>query len=82
MKTHLINMDAPKKPANVSVNANLLEAAKAAKINLSQTLENGLIDLLKCRQEQQWRQESRAAVDEYNNRINKTGAFGDKLRKF
>jgi len=39
----IFDTNAPKKPANLSVNSDLLNEEKALKINLSATLESALI---------------------------------------
>ena len=52
----------PKKAANLTVRADLLEEARAYKINLSQTLETALAVELKKRREAAWLEENKAAV--------------------
>ena len=44
----------PKKAANLTVRADLLEEARARKINLSQTLETALTAELKKQREAEW----------------------------
>lgn len=73
---------APKKPTNVSVNSELLAQAKALNINLSQTLEQRLADLVRESRCRQWLQENLAAMDDYNGRIERQGAFSDGQRRF
>lgn len=74
--------DAPKKPTNVSVNADLLAVAKANKINLSQTLENALVEKLQKIAQAQWLDENRDALDDYNRRVTKSGVFSAGRRRF
>lgn len=74
--------EAPKKPANLSINSDLLRQAKACHINLSQTLEQRLIELVRESQREEWLQENQAALVEYNSKIETRGAFGDSLRRF
>lgn len=81
MKT-LYNPSAPKKPANLSVNSDLLNQAKNLNINLSQVLEHGLAVQVKQRRREQWLAENRAALDAYNKHIERDGLFGDSLRSF
>lgn len=71
-----------KRATNVSIDAELLQQAKAMKINLSQTLERGLNELVRKKKEQQWLEENREAIEDYNRRIKKLGSFGDKVRRF
>lgn len=73
---------APKRAANVSVNADLLEKAKALGINLSQALEGRLIELVTTRVRERWLEENADAIDDYNARIEERGVFGDDLRRF
>jgi antitoxin CcdA len=74
--------EAPKKPTNLSINSDLLRQAKACHINLSQTLEQRLIELVRESHRQEWLVENQAALVEYNNRIETRGAFSDSLRRF
>src|ERR1044072_709785 len=48
-----------KSATNVSIRRDLLEAARASKINLSATLEQALIEKLREAQQRQWREENR-----------------------
>ena len=73
---------APKKPTNVSVNSDLLAQAKALNINLWQTLEQRLEELVREGCRQAWLRENQAAVEDYNRRVEATGVFSDGLRRF
>ncbi|WP_126443956.1 type II toxin-antitoxin system CcdA family antitoxin [Sulfuricystis multivorans] len=75
-------MSAAKKAANLSIRADLLEEARAFKINLSQTLEAALQAEIKKEKERRWREENRAAIDAYNRYIEKYGLFSDRYRTF
>lgn len=74
--------DAPKRAANLSVNRDLLERAKAAGINLSRTLEEALAVKLKAEWEADWREQNERAISAYNQRIEEHGAFSDEFRSF
>ena len=52
------------------------------KINLSATLEQALIEVLRQRQREQWLTENQAAIDAYNQRVEAQGVFSDGLRSF
>ena len=82
MSSAIFNRAAPKKPANLSINADLLQQAKQLNINLSQTLEQHLADIIRQAQRSQWLAENKSALDEYNRRIEKHGTFSDGLRQF
>jgi len=75
-------MSATKKAANLSVRSDLLEEARAYKINLSQTLEIALQAELKKEKERQWLEGNRAAIDAYNRYVEKYGLFSDRYRTF
>lgn len=72
----------PKKAANLTVRADLLEEARAYKINLSQTLETALAVELKKRREAAWLEENKAAIEAYNRHVERHGLFSDRFRSF
>lgn len=72
----------PKKSANLSINAELLFQAKQLNINLSQTLEMHLAEIVRQAQREQWLAENKGALDDYNRRIETRGTFSDGLRRF
>lgn len=74
--------DAPKKSVNLSINSDLLRQAKACHINLSQTLEQRLVELVRESHRQEWLLENHAALVEYNSRIETKDVFSDSLRRF
>ncbi len=76
------DQNAPKKSANLSINADLLQQAKQLNINLSQTLELRLAEIVRQAQSEQWLAENSSALEEYNRRIEKRGTFSDGLRRF
>jgi len=82
MNTVAFNSAAAKKSANLSISSDLLQQAKQLNINLSQTLELQLIAIIRQAKQSQWLAENRAALDEYNRRIESDGAFSDGLRRF
>ncbi|MCC7312547.1 MAG: type II toxin-antitoxin system CcdA family antitoxin [Sulfuritalea sp.] len=75
-------MSTAKKAANLTVRADLLEEARARKINLSQTLENALAAELKKRREAEWLEQNKAAIEAYNREIAEHGLWSDGLRQF
>jgi antitoxin CcdA len=78
----LYNTGAPKKATNVSLNSDLLQQAKAMKINLSAALEREVIHLIRRKQRLQWLEENQGALDSYNRFVDRHGAFSDGLRQF
>lgn len=71
-----------KKAANLSIRADLLEEARAYKINLSQTLEAALQVEVKKEKERRWLEENRAAIEAYNREVAEHGLFSDRFRSF
>ncbi len=76
------NSNAAKKAANLSINSDLLNQAKTLKINLSATLEQALVQVIRDKQHQQWLQDNEQAIMEYNLRVESTGCFSDSLKNF
>ena len=73
---------ASKRPANVSVRAELLDKAKRLGINLSRTLEDRLAELVREAEAREWLAQNRRALDAYNKRIEREGVWSDGLRGF
>jgi antitoxin CcdA len=71
-----------KKAVNVSIQSDLLEAARAADINISATLEAALADQLRIRKRERWQADNAEAIEAYNNDVDKNGSFGDHARGF
>lgn len=71
-----------KKATNLSVDDSLLEQAKRLKLNLSQVFEASLTEAIRQRQREEWLRKNRAALDAYNEHVEKHGVFSDGLRWF
>ena len=78
----LYDLNAPKKPTNLSINSDLLRKAKDLGINLSFALEQALTAQLKEMQAQLWFAQHKAAIDAYNQSVEENGVFSDGLRGF
>lgn len=74
--------NAPKKPANLSVNSDLLKKARELDINLSSSLEEALVANVKRRLSEQWLSENQEAIVTYNELVEATGVFSDGVRSF
>ena len=61
MQEVLFDTRAAKKPTNVSLNSDLLRQARELNINLSQTLEEALVQVIRQRKREIWLQENREA---------------------
>ena len=82
MGNTLYNPAASKKSVNLSINADLLQQAKQLNINLSQTLELHLAEIVLQAQRSRWLAENQNALEDYNRRIETQGTFSDGLRRF
>jgi antitoxin CcdA len=76
------DLQAPKKPTNVSINSDLLAKAKELRINLSATLEQALTAEVVARQQELWKAENKSAIEAYNKLVDRNGVFSDEQRTF
>ena len=79
---YIYDVGAPKKPVNLTANADLLQNAKGFGINLSRTFEDAVLAKLRTIMEEQWLAENEGAIAEYNARIEKDGVFAATKRRF
>jgi len=79
---NLFDQSAPKKPTNLSINSDLLSKSKALNINLSATLENALKKELAKSKSKKWKSQNRAAIQSYNDFVEKNGVFGSEYQEF
>ena len=73
---------APKKAKNLSINSDLLRKARELDINLSSALEQALEQIVKRRLYETWLEENRAAIESYNEHVERHGVFSDGVRGF
>lgn len=78
----IFDSTAPKKAANLSINSDLLAKSKAAKINLSATLERALEGELAKSAADRWKVENRQAIEAYNEMLARRDNFADEFRSF
>ena len=78
----LYNLNAPKRPTNLTVNSDLLTQAKDYKINLSATLEKALANVLKAKKIDLWKEENKESIISYNKKVEEIGLFSDEIRMF
>ena len=69
-------------PKGQASNSDLLAKAIMLEIDLSATLETALSELVSAKQRDLWKRENRAAIEAYNQLVEKNGTYGDKLRSF
>jgi antitoxin CcdA len=71
-----------RKPVNLSLDTGVVEAAREAGINLSQTCEAALRDAAKAERERKWIEDNRAAMEASNAWVEKHGLPLAKYRQF
>ena len=71
-----------KKSTNLSLPSDVLETARALKLNLARELETHLRKVIRERQSEQWRLENRDAIHAINAQTERDGLWSDGLRMF
>ena len=79
---NIYNIKAPKKATNLSINSDLLKKAKDLKINLSSAFEKALVEIVRRKQEENWRQANADAINVYNQFVEDNGVFSQTSRSF
>lgn len=69
-----------KRAVNLSIDADLIDEAKAAGTDLSALLERALRDELKERRWQAWREDNKEAIGSMNRYVEKHGLLSDRYR--
>jgi len=72
----------PKRPVNLTIDADLLKKAKELDIQLSSEFENLLERLVAEKKHEIWQNEVRDSIETYSAYIEKNGTFSDGLREF
>ena len=70
----------PKRAVNLSVDAHLLDAAKAAGTNLSLLMERALREELQQSSWAAWRDQNKAAIEASNRELAENGLWADDYR--
>ena len=71
-----------KRAANLSIDAALLDEARALNINLSATFEASLREAVRKRKAAEWLEENRAALQSSNEWVEKNGLPLARYRRF
>ena len=71
-----------KNSIRVSLPADLLDNARALKLNLSHELETHLRQLVREKLSEQWRNENHEAILDTNREVERVGLWSDGLRMF
>ena len=80
--SHVYDRKAPKQPANLSVNRDLLNAAREAGVNLSAVLEEALAEKVAAAKRELWVRENSDAIADYNDFVEQHGVLSDGTRSF
>jgi antitoxin CcdA len=76
------NRKAPKQATNLSIDRDLLNAAREAGVNLSAALEEAVREKVAAARREQWKRENAEAIAEYNDLIAEHGIFSEGQRSF
>ena len=78
----MLNRPAPRKSVNVSIDAGLLDEAKALNVNLSRAADEGLIRAIREKKTQRWLEENGDAIRENNRYFEEHGLPFAEYRGF
>ena len=62
-----------KTATNLSINAHLVEEARALGLNLSEMAERGIAEAVQAEKERRWKEENAAAIRSHNDWVAKNG---------
>jgi antitoxin CcdA len=68
-----------KRAVNLFVDTELLDEARRLRINISETLEHRLRNIVRAEQEKRWLEENREAIASINSFIDRHGLLASKL---
>jgi len=74
--------DAPKRATNLSLSTKTLDAARELGMNLSQTVDELLAAEVQRRYWARWNEDNKAAIEAYNERIEREGLPLARYRTF
>jgi len=72
----------PKRSANLSLNARVLDMARELGMNVSATVDALLAEEVRKRYWERWNEENKAAIEHYNARIEREGLPLARYRSF
>ena len=70
-----------KRPANLTLNAKVLDAARELGINISQTVDDLLQKEVRRLAVKKWAEDNAGTVAAYNRRVHENGLWNEDLRK-
>ena len=71
-----------RRPTNVTLPVELVAEARALNINVSQACESGLAHSVAQARRTRWLEENKAAIEAYNEMIERNGLPLDEFRQF
>jgi antitoxin CcdA len=71
-----------RRPINVSLDAALIEEARALGINISRACEHGLAEEIAKQRRQRWLDENQEAIEGWNKYVEEHGLPLEKYRQF
>jgi antitoxin CcdA len=71
-----------RRPVNLSLDAELVERARALGVNLSQSLEASLRDIIREAEAKAWRRNNKDSIAAANEELERNGLWSDGLRTF
>ena len=72
---------APKRAVNLSLNTEVLDMARAMGMNISQTVDALLTEVVLQQCWQRWNADNKEAIDHSNARVEHEGLFSDRCRR-
>lgn len=79
---HVYDRNAAKQAANLSINEDLLNAAREAGVNLSAVLEEALVEKVAAVKRKHWVRENKDAIAAYNDFVAENGVASEGSRSF
>ena len=67
---------------NLTVDTQLIVRARALGINLSEVLEDALVERIAAREREVWRAENEESIAAHNARVERQGVYSDGIRRF
>ncbi|HEX9812681.1 MAG TPA: type II toxin-antitoxin system CcdA family antitoxin [Burkholderiales bacterium] len=80
--THVYNRKARRQSANLSINSDLLRAARESGVNLSAVLEEALVQRVAAAKRESWKKDNADAIAAYNQFLADNGGYSDSSRSF
>jgi antitoxin CcdA len=80
--SYVFDRTAPKQATNLSINRDLLNAARESGVNLSAVLEEALAEKVAAAKREHWVRENSEAIAAYNEFVDEKGIASDGMRSF